>query len=150
MSNQISRSIIVDIPADQAYGIWSDFTKFPHFMDHVQSVELRGGGLSHWVVDGPLGSTVEWTAELTRAEPGKRIAWNTKDHDGTITTSGQVTFNQLGNNETEVTVTMQYSAPGGAVGDWVASVLANPEDSVKEDLRRFKGFAEAREVPTRS
>lgn len=150
MSNHISRSIIVDVPANHAYSIWADFTQFPQFMNHVQSVALQGGGLSRWVVDGPLGANVEWTAELTRAEPGKRIAWNTKDHDGTITTSGQVTFNQLSNSETEVTVTMQYSAPGGKVGDWVAEVLASPEESVKEDLRRFKEYAEAREVTPRA
>lgn len=146
MSNQISRSIIVDAPAAHVYSIWSDFTQFPHFMSHVKSVEKRGDGVTHWVVSGPMGADIDWNAEVTRAEPDKRIAWNTKDRDGDLTTSGQVTFNPLSGSETEITVTMQYSAPGGKVGDWVASVLANPEESVTEDLRRFKEYAEGREV----
>jgi uncharacterized membrane protein len=143
MSQQITESIIIKVPAQDAYRIWSDFTQLPHFMDHVKSVKLLGNGVSEWVVDGPLGTNITWTAEQTRNEPGKRIAWNTKDHEGSLTTSGQVTFNQLSHDETQVTVTMQYTAPGGKVGDWLAGALANPDQSVTEDLRRFKQYAES-------
>jgi uncharacterized membrane protein len=148
MTQQISKSIIVNTPAHHAYAIWSDFTQFPHFMDHVKSVTVSGDGMSHWVVAGPLGSQIDWNAEITRQEPNTRIAWNTKNHKGAVTTSGQVTFNALAANQTEVTVTMDITPPGGKVGDWVAGVLADPEEAIATDLRRFKAYVETVEVTT--
>ena len=91
--------------------------------------------------------TVEWNAEMTRLEEDKRIAWNSKDMDGTITTSGQVTFNNLPNNETEITVTMQYQPPGGKLGEAVAKLFSNPEERLMEDLRNFKTFVEGMRTP---
>lgn len=147
MTNQITKTIIVNASPRHAYTLWSDFTQFPRFMNHVKSVTNTGERTSHWVVDGPLGSNVDWNAELTRMEPFSRIAWNTKNNEGTITTSGQVTFNELATGQTEVTVTMDYSTPGGKAGEWVAKMLANPEESVQEDLRRFKEFIETQPSP---
>lgn len=143
MTKQISKSIIVNTPAHHAYNIWADFSSFPNFMEHVKSVDILSDEMSHWVVAGPMGANVDWNAEVTRQEPGARIAWNTKNHKGTVTTSGQVTFNPLPGNQTEVTVTMQYSPPGGKVGEWASGFLANPEADVAADLRRFKAYAEA-------
>lgn len=142
MTQHISKSIIVNTPARHAYSIWSDFTQFPHFMEHVKSVTITGEGTSHWVVAGPLGTNVDWNAEVTRQEPDTRVAWSTKDNKGTVTTSGQVTFNPLPDEQTEVTVTMQYTPPGGQIGEWLAGLLAHPEEAILADLRRFKAYAE--------
>jgi len=123
--------------------IWADFSQFPNFMNHVKSVSVLGEGISHWVVAGPLGTNIDWNAEITRQEPDTRIAWNTKNNKGVVTTSGQVTFNQLTQEQTEITVTMQIAPPGGPVGKRIAGMLIQPEDAVTADLRRFKAFAEA-------
>ena len=143
MTKQISKSIIVNTSAQHAYNIWADFTQFPHFMDHVKAVTDIGDGVSHWVVAGPIGSNIDWNAQITRQEKDSRIAWNTKDNKGILTTSGQVTFNALPENQTEVTVTMQVTAPGGAVGEWVTNFLTQPEDAIAADLRQFKAYAES-------
>lgn len=138
MTKQISKSIIVRVSPEQAYNTWADFTQFPNFMKHVKSVSITGPKSSHWVVTGPAGSHIDWNAELTRAEPSSRLAWNTKDNKGLMTTSGQVTFTPLENNQTEVTVTMQYTPPAGQIGNWVSNLFVKPEESVASDLRRFK------------
>jgi uncharacterized membrane protein len=138
MTRQISKSIIVNAPTNHAYNLWADFSQFPKFMEHVKSVSITGPTSSHWVVVGPAGSHIDWNAELTRAEPFNRLAWNTKDKKGFMTTSGQVTFTPLEGDKTEVTVTMQYTPPAGQIGDWVANLLIKPEESVASDLRRFK------------
>lgn len=143
MTQQISKSIIVNAPTPRVYNIWADFTQFPNFMEHVKSVIVTGEGISHWVVAGPLGTHIDWNAEITRQEPNKRIAWSTKDNKGVITTSGQVTFNSLPNEQTEVTVTMQASPPGGRLGEWLTGLLAQPEEAVAADLSHFKTYAEA-------
>lgn len=143
MTRQISKSIIVNAPASHTYNVWANITQFPKFMGHIKSVTILGDGISHWVVAGPLGTNIDWNAETTTQEPDSRIAWNTKDHRGSLTTSGQVTFNPLHQNQTEITVTMQYSSPVGELGERLASFLAHPEDSVAAALRRFKAYAES-------
>ena len=147
MTRQISKSIIINATPEQAYTLWADFSQFPSFMEHVKSVTITSSNSSHWVVAGPAGSKVDWNAELTRAEPFQRLAWNTKDKKGFMTTSGQVTFTPLPERQTEVTVTMQYTPPAGAVGDWLSSFLVKPEESVASDLRRFKMQVEKSAVP---
>jgi uncharacterized membrane protein len=79
---------------------------------------------------------------MTTFEPDKRIGWNTKDREENVTTSGQVTFNQLSNNETEVTVMMKYDPEGGKVGQLIAQLFANPEKMLEEDLYNFKNYVE--------
>ena len=147
MANQVTRTVIVKGDAESIYDLWSNFENFPYFMEYVKSVEKLGERTSQWVVEGPLGKNVEWLAEMTRGERGKRIAWNSKDHEGTITTSGQVTFTQLDDNQTEVTVLLQYEAPGGALGEIAAQIFSNPEKRLEEDLRNFKSFAEGQNRP---
>ena len=147
MTRQISKSILVKARAEDAYNLWADFSHFPNFMDHVKSVTMTGPTSSHWVVEGPAGSHIDWNAELTRSEPHSRLAWNTKDNKGFIVTSGQVTFNPIPDGQTEITVTMQYTPPAGPVGDWVANVLVKPEKQVASDLRRFKEYVETAAVP---
>ncbi|MEZ4633465.1 MAG: hypothetical protein R2856_00525 [Caldilineaceae bacterium] len=53
-----------------------------------------------------------------------------------------MTFNSLPNEQTEVTVTMQYVPPAGLAGEVVAELFGNPEGKLTEDLRNFKKFIE--------
>lgn len=141
MPNQTTQSIIVSAPLGQVYQIWANFENFPSFMEHVKSVTKIGDRLSHWVVDGPLGAKVEWDAETTTLEENTRVAWNSRA-GSPVTTSGQVTFKELGTNQTEITVTLQYEPPAGVVGDVVAKLFSNPETMLADDLKRFKQYAE--------
>lgn len=63
-------------------------------------------------------------------------------------TSGQVTFTDLGNGETQITVLMQYIPPGGAAGDIAGKLFSNPEKRLEEDLQNFKSYLE--EMPERT
>jgi uncharacterized membrane protein len=146
MPDQIIKNIIVKADVATAYQAWANFENFPHFMKNIKSVQKTGEYTSHWEADGPLGTTVEWDAETTMLEQNKRIAWNSKDDDDSdITTSGQVTFNPLSDQETEISVTMQYvPRKGGAAGTVVAKIFSNPEEQLEEDLRNFKDFIEGR------
>ncbi len=142
MADSYSKSIIVKGKVSELYDLWSRFEDFPLFMKYIKSVTLTGPNMSHWVMPGPMGKDIEWDAEITRMDENRRIAWNSKDNSP-IKTSGQVTFKDLGKQETEVTVTMRYDPPGGKVGETVAHLFSNPEARVEEDLRNFKAFAEA-------
>jgi uncharacterized membrane protein len=91
---------------------------------------------------------VEWEAETTRYEPPTRIAWHSMK-DSPVRTSGQVTFTELPNAQTEITVTLHYVAPGGVAGEKLAALLTNPENMLEEDLRNFKAFVEGRVAAAR-
>lgn len=141
MSNQVTKTIIVKGDVASIYSLWADFENFPHFMKHIKKVTKTGERTSHWTMEVPMAPDVSWDAEITRMEENQRIAWSTKQ-ESDITTSGQVTFTAMPNNQTEVTVVMQYSVPGGVVGEAIAKLLTNPEARLAEDLRNFKTYAE--------
>src|SRR5262245_64907577 len=47
----------------------------------------RPGGRSHWVVDGPLGTHVEWDAEVINEIENELIAWQSLP-GGTVDSAG--------------------------------------------------------------
>jgi uncharacterized membrane protein len=141
MPNKMVRSIIVKGNISDIYALWENFENFPHFMKNIKSVKRINNETSHWTMEGPLGKDLEWDAQVTTLEPPKRIAWNSLD--GNIKTSGEVTFNDLNSNETQVNVTMQYVPPAGKAGEVVAHVIDAPDKKLDEDLKRFKQYAES-------
>lgn len=142
MTTQVTKTIIVKGDVSEIYDLWADFENFPHFMKNLEDVKRLNPTSSQWTLKGPLGTELTWTAEMTRMEKNKRIAWSSKDAEGTVTTSGQVTFNQLPDDQVEVTALVQYGLPGGTLGDAAAKLFSNPEKRVQEELRNFKSFAE--------
>ncbi|RPI30289.1 MAG: SRPBCC family protein [Chloroflexota bacterium] len=140
----ITRSMIVKADVDKIYTYWSNFENFPTFMENIKSVRKTGDRSSHWEMEGPLGTTVKWDAETTVMENNKRIAWSTKDNEGDVTTSGQVTFNPLPNNQTEITVMLHYEPNKGLAGDVVEKLFSNPEKQLEKDLANFKNYIEGR------
>jgi len=141
MPDQVTRDIIVKADVNEVYNTWANFENFPHFMKNIKSITKTGDRTSHWVMEGPLGKDLEWDAETTKLEPNKRIGWNSRD-GGDIKTSGQVTFNQLPNGQTQITVTLQYVPPAGKLGELVANLFSHPEKRLEEDLNNFKAYIE--------
>jgi len=142
MADPFSRSIVVLANVGDVYQIWANLENFPRFMKYIKSVTLTGPRTSHWVAAGPLGVDIDWDAVTTRLDENERVAWNSIEGSD-IKTSGQVTFRELGPNETEVTVTLQYDPPAGVAGEAVAELFANPEKRVQNDLEHFKEHVES-------
>lgn len=141
--DQVTKSIIVEGEVDYIYGLWEAFETFPNFMSNITLVNKTGENTSHWVMEGPLNTKLEWDAETTRKEENKRIAWNSKDDGGDVTTSGEVTFTGLPDEQTEVTATVHYEPnKAGLAGKVVSALFGNPEEKLETDLRNFKEYAE--------
>jgi uncharacterized membrane protein len=138
--NKVTNSIIVKGDIDEIYNLWADFRNFPNFMENIESVSPSGQDRSHWVMKGPLDTTFEWEAETTRMEEDNRIAW--KSIEGDLKTSGQVTFNDLPDDQVQVTTTIQYVPPAGVVGEVAAELFGEPKKRLRKDLRNFKAYAE--------
>ena len=144
MADPITRKITVKADAATAYNLWANFENFPNFMKYIERVEKLGAGKSRWEMSGPFGAKVEWVAETTKMEPNTRIGWNTKDNASAVTTSGEVVFAPLENYQTQITVTLKYNPPAGALGEAVAKLFANPGARLEEDLANFKKYVEGR------
>ena len=140
MTVQITESVIIKGSAEEVFSSWSELDFLPSIIKDIKQISKLDELTSHWVVKGPLGKDYEWTAQITRFDEDRRIAWKTLEGD--IKTSGQVTFKDLPDNETEMTVMMQYVPPAGKVGEVASKVLANPREKVTEGLRDFKAYIE--------
>jgi len=141
MAEQFTKDIIVKANIGDVYAIWANFENFPRFMTYIKAITKTSDRTSHWVMEGPLGKDLEWDAETTTLEPNKRIAWNSRD-GGDIKTSGQVTFNELAQGQTEITVMLQYVPPAGKLGEFVAHLFSDPDKRLDQDLRNFKAYVE--------
>jgi len=143
----VKKTIAVNRSAEEIYRFWRDIQNLPRFMTHVISVRVINERKSHWVVQAPGGTTIEWEAEITEDQPNELIAWRTCEGTS-VSHSGSVRFMRgPGGHGTIVTVKMQYSPPGGVMGAALASLMGNePGQQIQEDLRRLKQVMETGEV----
>ena len=145
----VGRTVTIDRPRQELYDYWRDFGNLPHFMHNIQSVSVRSPKVSHWVVEAPAGTTVEWDAEITDDAPGRLIAWRSRE-GASVRNSGRVEFvDSPDGRGTMVTVTLVYDPPAGVVGKLIAKLFhKEPKVQARQDLRRFKQLMETGEVAT--
>jgi uncharacterized membrane protein len=143
------QSIIVDAPAEELYQFWRRLENLPRFMKNLQSVETTGDKTSRWTALGPGGATTTWDAEIVNDQPGSLIAWRSIA-GAAVSNRGRVQFERApGGRGTVVRVEMEYAPPAGRVGAALAGLLGSePEQLVREDLRRFKRIIETGELLT--
>ncbi len=133
----IAKYKTVDAPVEKVYSYWRNFTNFPNFMPNVKEVTPVAGDdtRTNWKVDGPLGATAEWEAQIVEDVPNEKIAW--KSVEGSrVENSGVVRFDKRG-EQTSIEVAIEYDPPAGAAGDAVAKLFEDPEKQVDEALDRF-------------
>ena len=143
----VEESVTINRPLSELYRFWRNFENLPQFMQHLESVSMREEGISHWVARGPAGMQVEWDARIINEVENKVIGWQSLE-GSTISTAGSVNFDEDPHG-TRVTVHLQYNPPGGKLGAAVARLFGEePNQTIREDLRRFKQLMEAGEIPT--
>jgi len=69
----IDKTLHIQAPLKEVYTFWANVENFPRFMTHIKEVRHLGEGRSHWVAEGPAGTSVSWDAELTVYEPNRRL-----------------------------------------------------------------------------
>ncbi len=135
----------INAPADRCYQWWRPLTHLPQIMSDVRTVEPRSGDadVTHWVVDGPLGKTIEWDAKIIDEEQDRKIAWKSLEQsDNDIDTGGAVRFDNHGET-TGVEVSLHMQPPGGKAGEIAAKLFADPQKMVEDSLTEFKKLMEA-------
>ena len=145
----IETSIAIDKSPAELYAFWRNFTNLPLFMRNLESVTQFDATRSHWIATGPAGTHVEWDAEIYNEKANELIAWRSLEN-ADVVNAGSVRFQDGPEGHgTFVRVTMNYNPPAGTIGAGLAQLLgAEPEQLIKEDLRRLKQIMEAGEIAT--
>lgn len=146
---RFQESIVVNAPIQVCYQQWMRFEEFPRFMKHVKSVTRQGDQRWHWVVDGPLGQTVEWDAKIDGSEADRIISWHSIS-DPDVGVQGAVLFEPIRTDATRLVLTLQFQPLGGALGELVGNIFSNPQEMAREDLRNFKQLIESKEYSSAS
>ena len=146
---KVERSVTIARPRHDLYAFWRDFTNLPQFMEHLESVRVDSPTRSHWKAKAPVGSNVEWDAEIVNDVPDEIIAWKSVG-DADVANAGAVNFRDApGDRGTIVKVTLDYEPPGGRLGAMIARLFGeDPDRQVREDLRKFKQLMETGEITT--
>jgi uncharacterized membrane protein len=142
----VSKTVTIKQPPDTVYDFWRHLENLPRFMHHLEDVRVIDSRHSHWVAKAP-GGTVEWDAEITEDVPNQRLAWQSVGA-AEIENRGIVRFRRAPTDRgTEVKIDVYYDAPGGTAGATVAAWFGEePQQQVRDDLRRFKQVMETGEV----
>jgi len=137
MSTRVEKSVLVNVPVSRAYNQWTQFEDFPQFMGGVESVTQLDDARLAWVAE-IAGVRRQWQARILEQVPDQKVAWAATEG---ATNAGAVTFEDLGGDQTRVTLALDYE-PEGLV-EKVGDTLNIVERQAEGDLERFKGFIEA-------
>ena len=136
------KSVEINAPVEVVFDLFSDFEKFPQWMQHIKEVRQTEPGFTRWTADAPLGINVEWEAETTALEPNQRIAWRTVRGD--VEMEGEVTFEEVEGGTTLMHVSLGYEPPAGHLGSLLAKFFGtDPDKQIDEELQRFVTLAES-------
>lgn len=139
----VEKRIEIRAPVERVFDLFSDFESFPRWMKNIKEVRYTGRRYTKWTAEAPLGTEVEWEAEMTRFEPDHRIAW--RSVRGDVDTEGEVVFEETRRGTTLVRVVLGYALPAGRLGEMVARLFGtDPERQLEDDLQRFAAVAEGR------
>ena len=143
---KVIKSVTVARPAQEVYQYWRKLENLAQFMNHVKSVTEIDERRSTWIVKGPMGTDLEWTAQILTDRPGELISWESLP-GAEVQNAGSVRFESAGDGRTEVRVSLQYQPPAGVLGAAVAKLFGEaPEQQLEEDLARFKTIIEGETV----
>jgi uncharacterized membrane protein len=137
----VEESVVINRPVSELYRFWRNLENLPRFMSHLESVERITDTLSRWRAKGPGGTTVEWNAEIINEVADQVIGWRSIEGSDVVS-AGSVNFEPVG-SATRVRVRLQYSPPGGKLGDAIARLMgSDAATEIRQDLQRFKQLVE--------
>ena len=146
---RVDNSVEINKPAAELFRFWRNFENLPTFMRHLKSVKMLDDRRSHWIAEGPAGTSVEWDAEVINEVENELIGWRSLE-GSEVDNAGSVRFSPTSDGRaTRVSVSLQYNPPAGSLGAAVAKLLGtDPKKQVKTDMRRFKELMEIGHITT--
>jgi uncharacterized membrane protein len=135
----IRESITINRPPEEIYRFWRQLNRLPEVMPHLAKVEQLDTKRSRWTAKAFDRLPVSWQAEIINEVPFETIGWQTLPGEA-IQNAGSVTFKPVaGDGGTEVSVHLQYAAPGGRAASWLAWLAGqDPAGLTRDGLSGLK------------
>jgi uncharacterized membrane protein len=132
----IQESIDVAVPVAAAFDLCMRFEELPRFSDRIAEVDVEDD--THLTILVKLGGHRQTLGlEIVGEEPEERIDW---DGIEGIEHSGVITLHPLAPRLTRVELTIERSTEG--LRERLLRSAGMPERTVRQELRRFKAYAE--------
>lgn len=142
----VRASVLVQAEPPQLYALWRDVEAAPAWHERTLEVKITGETTYHWVIrDEPGDETLEWDFEILADQPSQRIAW--RSLSGEPASAGEVIFEPAPGGRGTVVTVLQAFEIGALKRLWESITGRDPKQSVIENLRHFKAFAETGEIP---
>ncbi len=145
----VEETVTINRPREDLFRFWRQLDNLPRFMKHLLSVDVLDDTHSRWTATAPAGQTVSWNAEIVAEKKNALLSWRSVEGSD-IENRGSVRFvKAAAERGTEVWLTLEYHPPAGALGAIIAKLFGEePEQQVRDDLKRFKSLMETGEIPT--
>ncbi len=141
----IREAVTINATPEAIYRFWRQLDRLPEVMPHLAKVEQLDTKRSRWTAKAFDQVPISWTAEIINEMPFETIGWQTLPGQA-IQNAGSVTFKPVpGNGATEVSVHLQYAAPGGKAAHWLARMAGeDPSQLTRNGLLALKRELEGR------
>jgi uncharacterized membrane protein len=143
------RSITIDRPIAELYRFWHDLSRLPEAFSSIESIQFTGNNKAHVVLKFPGNMTTEFDAEIYTDVPNEVISWRSLPGSD-LQNAGSIRFsNAPAEKGTEVSVTVEFVPPGGAIGKAITELVGEvPAQYLAQLLREFKQLMETGEKST--
>jgi uncharacterized membrane protein len=140
---ELQKTVTIWAPIEEVFSYWADFERYPTFMEHVLDVKMIDDRRTHWKIRGPLGTPIEWDADITSIVPNERIAWRSVE-GSLIENAGVIRFEPAQDGlATRLDVRLSYNPIAGYVGHGLATLFGtDPKKLIDADILRLKSLLE--------
>jgi uncharacterized membrane protein len=140
---RLKKTVTVNRAPEDLYRYWRQVENLEQLFPNVLAVRIIDNTRSCWILRGPGGGELKWTAEITIARKNEMIGWRSVGR-ADLDNAGYIRFDRAdGHDGTLVTVALQYNPPAGKLGAAVATLMGEkPEAELHEALRKFKQLME--------
>ena len=129
----------VEVPIDQAWGLWSDLEQMPIWMKWIDSVKILEDNpeLSRWkLASGAFNFS--WLSRIVNLVPEKIIQWESVDG---LPNKGAIRFYDR-KGKSIVKLSVAYAIPG-ILGKFMDDLFLGKivESTIQADMERFRDYA---------
>lgn len=144
---KLEEAITIARPPAELFDRWKRLDDLPPVIPHLESVIRLDDQRSRWTMRGPAGVPVSWDAEIINEIEPRLLAWRSLPGSD-VASAGSVWFTSQGEHLTLMQVTLQFDAPAGKLGAWMAWLAGSaPDRLLRDGLRAFKDAAEEGVTP---
>jgi uncharacterized membrane protein len=143
----IRKTITINRPVHEVYGLLADPASYPQFTDLITSVHEEADGTYRKTIADPAGAEIDIHECITSEAPNEFLAVRSEP-DSPLQYAARACFVPLDDNTTKVEIHATYNPPGGVLAHgaaWLAGL--DPKSLMDDILARAKSYLETGTQP---